>query len=73
MSLLPSRDTILPPPPDGPLRAPLPPRLPCLPYFSREDAGELEPDHEPTDVDGARWWEEDDDRITERPPGGPTP
>lgn len=71
------RLTILPPPPSVPLPDPRAPRLllPWVPDLSQGDQGEIELGiedlREPTDVDGTRWWDNEDDEdavITERPP-----
>jgi hypothetical protein len=73
------RLTILPPPPSVPLPDPRAPRdwAPWVPELAQGDQGEIEASieelREPTDVDGTRWWdeqEEDDEDavITERPP-----
>lgn len=72
----PERYTILPPPPDAPIPET---RAPRERFSWLHDLGleELSEDHtptgelrEPTDVDGTRWWDEDDDEAvsTERPP-----
>ena len=71
------RATILPPPPSFPLPDPRAPRdrMVWIPDLSQDDEVELDPGadepREPTDVDGRRWWDDEDDEdavITERPP-----
>jgi hypothetical protein len=70
------RHTILPPPPDTPIPDPRAPRerFSWIHELSFETLGQDDTPsgelREPTDVDGTRWWDEDDDEAvsTVRPP-----